>query len=547
MKIKVSNKKYSILFVASIVIVIIIFAIIRCASGNKQKSAHDLIASNISNKTFVLHVGNNKIFPYQGGKSKINIVSYSIDKNNNKVPVPWSISFSLDNGKTWGGYLPEWLDIDNFTGKGGIIPQTNNVAARRNSSAKDSIIVFDYNLATKGGTAAMTTANCYIVNVPGTYKFPLVYGNAIKNGNDNKIAYQPEGKNSGMFLTPFKNHLGEGIKKPWLKDNGVKVNKAKLLWQDSPNMITNISVKDEYVYFTVPDNAMTGNAVIAALDNKTVCWSWHIWITQETLNEPMIIGSTEQTFSIAPVNLGWTVDNKKLVKIEKKRSVIMRIKQDNLNGKYKDIVIQQLGFKNDNDYGKYSFCPYYQWGRKDPEIPSAINGINPRKAYDHKNDTVSNYYAVAKNIEQSIQFPMIHLSAKNEVSGERQNNLWNAAAENLRDRKTVKTVYDPCPPGYCVPSEAFYVFISENGEHEWHSKPNGQLWFMGSTKIFFPAIGIREASIGKISNFKEGSKYWSSNSKYQKEYSCLSITSGSFVMESGFKQEACPIRPMKEN
>lgn len=39
------------------------------------------------------------------------------------------------------------------------------------------------NLAGESGSE--TTANCYIVSVPGTYKLPLIYGNALKNGLDN--------------------------------------------------------------------------------------------------------------------------------------------------------------------------------------------------------------------------------------------------------------------------------------------------------------------------------------------------------------------------
>ena len=30
-----------------------------------------------------------------------------------------------------------------------------------------------------GGTTVMRTANCYVINAPGTYSLPLVYGNAI--------------------------------------------------------------------------------------------------------------------------------------------------------------------------------------------------------------------------------------------------------------------------------------------------------------------------------------------------------------------------------
>ena len=57
---------------------------------------------------------------------------------------------------------------------------------------------YDYN-------GLMNTANCYVVTHPGYYKFPLVYGNAIKNGATNAIAYGS---------STFVNHLGNQISDP---------------------------------------------------------------------------------------------------------------------------------------------------------------------------------------------------------------------------------------------------------------------------------------------------------------------------------------------
>ena len=48
-----------------------------------------------------------------------------------------------------------------------------------------------------------TTANCYLVHAPGTYKIPLVYGNAIKNGAVNTEAFNPTGTSGTYFLKPF--------------------------------------------------------------------------------------------------------------------------------------------------------------------------------------------------------------------------------------------------------------------------------------------------------------------------------------------------------
>lgn len=39
--------------------------------------------------------------------------------------------------------------------------------------------------------ASMMTANCYLVHAAGDYKLPLIYGNAIKNGAVNTVAFNP--------------------------------------------------------------------------------------------------------------------------------------------------------------------------------------------------------------------------------------------------------------------------------------------------------------------------------------------------------------------
>lgn len=45
-----------------------------------------------------------------------------------------------------------------------------------------------YNLSNSSGEETVeNTANCYLVNAPGIYSLPLVYGNGIKNGNFNTL------------------------------------------------------------------------------------------------------------------------------------------------------------------------------------------------------------------------------------------------------------------------------------------------------------------------------------------------------------------------
>lgn len=537
------------LLLAVITIVTIVF---RCTGNNGPASAHDLLLADNSaaSQTYVLKVSQIHEFPVQGGSSHINIASYRIGKDSVLTPVPWTMTFSVDGGRTWQLNVPLWATVETYSGQGSTKAKAIDIFLREQPIKGDS--VFDYDLSTKGGTTPMSTANCYLVNTPGSYKIPLVYGNAIKNGADNKMAYHPKGANSAIFLTPFHNHLDEPIKKPWLRENGIHPNKAEVLWQDSPGMITQATIKDDYLTFTVPDSAQTGNAVIAAQINDTICWSWHLWLTHETLEEPITVGTIEETFSISPVNLGYCTDGQKLSQGGNSRQLAIRIKQDEGAGKEQVITVSQKGRDTGTSNG-YAFCTYYQWGRKDPEIPSAADGKKPRMAYDIHNDTVSNYYAQTKGINAAILYPTVHFAdTEDGFPGPYRTghyNLWNAtltATGEQRGVKTVKTVYDPCPPGYCVPTEAFFKFISENGEHEWKKNLKGQLWKMGKTEIFFPAAGLRENVVGSVWYFGTKGDYWCSNYTNQRQCPFITVSDGAFVMGVSPKASAYTIRPMME-
>ncbi len=97
-----------------------------------------------------------------------------------------------------------------------------------------------------------SSANCYIVSAPGTYKFRTAKGNS--------------------------------------KDPVGFVASAEVLWEsfgteETPSvgdLISKVSYYENYIYFSTPDPFKEGNAVIAAKDqDDNVLWSWHIWLTDK--------------------------------------------------------------------------------------------------------------------------------------------------------------------------------------------------------------------------------------------------------------------------
>ena len=104
--------------------------------------------------------------------------------------------------------------------------------------------------------SAAGTANCYLVQGAGNYKFRTVLGNTDATvGNVKSVEVLWE-----SFGTDEMPNVGD--------------------------LVTNASYKNGYIRFTAPENFREGNAVIAAKNSKgTILWSWHIWCCEEGWTE----------------------------------------------------------------------------------------------------------------------------------------------------------------------------------------------------------------------------------------------------------------------
>ncbi len=296
----------------------------------------------------------------------------------------------------------------------------------------------------------MWTANCYMVHTAGRHKLPLVYGNAIKNGTANAsaytgIAYKYEEVNEYgghviVTATPtFPNHEGNAITGPWIKDHDITVTSAQLLWQDAKGLIQEVGISGDYLTMSVGKDAteQEGNALVAAkTSDGTIVWSWHIWVTKQTFVEEDLnsVTTTDDTsvgtkgvdwqiYKVAPVNLGWVGE-----------------------------PVSQ------------GYCTFYQWGRKDPLIPD-------HTVYNISNEEVAGFTYRKSNtatIADNVKNPATgYLNDDNDGPCNTSfYNMWDAQqtgyGETNRDIKTatVKTVYDPCPAGFCVPSYNLFYYMA---------------------------------------------------------------------------------------
>ena len=232
----------------------------------------------------------------------------------------------------------------------------------------------DPGLATSVDSEA--SANCYIVNEAGLYKFKAYMGNSSEMiaGGDH----------------------------------------AEILWETACNtepiatrsIIKGVSYDDEskYVCFQTPNPIKPGNALIAVVDaDNVVLWSWHIWIpaTPVTAVEE---GNFAAAGKVMSRNLGALVD----------ATIATPTPAE-------------------------SFGLLYQWGRKDPfpglcgDGPMVVAGT----AVTAKEGPVT--------VAESIQNPTVisFKESKDWQNDSDPSSLWLEAS---------KTVYDPCPPGYMLPT-----------------------------------------------------------------------------------------------
>ena len=209
------------------------------------------------------------------------------------------------------------------------------------------------------------TANCYIVYpVQGSYTFDLVKGNSS----------EPVGEVSSVEVL-------------WETYNNASVVKAG-------SVISSVILKGDQVQFEIPEDAVSGNALIAAKDaNGTILWSWHIWVVDY---DPV---QTQQTYISGAV-----------------------------------MMDRNLGALRSTPYDSTVNGMFYQWGRKDPLL-GTYNATTFITTYPANVKQYTNSEA-AKSVDYTIKNPTTVVAYLKNPDGS-----W----------ATTKTIYDPCPAGWRVP------------------------------------------------------------------------------------------------
>lgn len=245
------------------------------------------------------------------------------------------------------------------------------------------------------------TANCYMTDAPGYYSFPVVYGNALKNGAANASAYNVQTVSTGAVqgMDYYVDHKNQQIGGAYIPN----ADHAILVWQDSPDLVRDVrltgkdkSDSEKRVEFHINKRTIAqGNAMIAVRDkDSTILWSWHIWVTTTSnlngwktghrLTSKVKDGDKEKTFSyyLTPSNLGYC-DSRQ----EKPEQTMMLKIGGTVSYKSQGhadikVVCPEQTFTFAQEGVARSMAgdnPYYQWGRKDPMPPGVYNETQKKK------------------------------------------------------------------------------------------------------------------------------------------------------------------------
>lgn len=339
------------------------------------------------------------------------------------------------------------------------------------------------------------TANCYIANTPrGLYAF-----DAKVRGNGS--------------ITPALSLVGQSA--PIISAVALNPVKVCVVWEtgEQGEVIKSLFLaSDGRVVFQLADNTKPGNALIAVRDDRgQILWSWHIWKVNYNPDVDYHIyekRGRKGTFKMMKYNLGTT----------------------------------DLSHWNDStakvpgDLGLL-----YQWGRKDPfvggmswdytasriETTSANgyewkDGSNGSSSISVTNTGSSAEASVGYAIQHPTHFILPLKSYKTfdwlhaECYADQRDNLWgnpNRSDEYINPEVGAKSIYDPCPPGWRVPSADSFRFFTQSGgidelKNSVYGFKRGYLFYTTAYKrgsyAYWPALGCRNAISGGVLNYIGG-------------------------------------------
>lgn len=288
----------------------------------------------------------------------------------------------------------------------------NNYNLVRNTKYEATVNITDCSLSDRRISVA-ERANCYMMRPGTTIEVPIM------RANETDLGLQIADVSAAGAWT------------------------AALLWQTTIGMITVDNSTTTKGYFKVTAAAgKMGNAVVTAKNaSGDVVWSWHIWVDDEDMN----LVSNQQTLE------SFTMMNRNLGALT----------------------------NNTGDTFASSTPLMYQWGRKDPSLGTTATAA-PFNVYNAYNAAGTAFvpptytgittvaatgdpYFLYANINQpsigynkalltSVRYPALYLMSWRGSTFTTLGNVMSGSDSWGGEYNQPKSLYDPCPAGWRVPS-----------------------------------------------------------------------------------------------
>lgn len=342
------------------------------------------------------------------------------------------------------------------------------------------------------------TANCYIVNRTGrAYKFDC----KVKGNGVDPVTTDTEDAAISNY---------ESVQVTW-----ETVNTSTALSVGTVILDATLDKENGFISFKTPTTFAEGNALISVKDaNEKILWSWHIWATKADLEA-----------------LAQTYPNEAGIVMDRNLGALACSQTDG----------RSPGF-------------LYQWGRPFPFVGLNLIGGQVGTSVVTTNNTswdsvttCESYGSLVYSAEHPTTF-ICGIEGGNflENSSTASNNwLWTEhLAANPELWGATKTMYDPCPVGWKVPSIKVWTLGGFNTD-TFQLVENGYGRVFDSPAAFYPRTGRREWLSGNHSDFRR-ILYWSNSLSGANKASCLYSTLDD-VASGGARQPAdgYAIRPCK--
>lgn len=517
---------------------------------------------------------------YTGGESDFKVRSFYDDGSGSgaTTPIEWTATLLDSNGNPLSA-KPDWIKSYTLSGNGEteaafvadikeplFLAMSDNTRTLRNTADINTTSGYTtYNLSNSTGALPIeNTANSYVINAPGHYSIPLVYGNAIKGGATNTAAYVStlSSSRSRTALLHFINHLGNPVTDPYIYNNAsCTPHDAQLKWEDRLNLVRNIALSPDghSIVFDIPAASICqGNAMIAVTDaSGTVMWSWHIWVTDYKMDQgylpvPLDDGRTSY---IAQRNIGAIAGGDR-TKYES-ASAILRITQTNVPDGLQPLTID-IPVNYEEKIIETGDCyAFYQFGRKDPiatGLDQYYDGNHTELSGNNiPKESVTNHESHTTIITKSIREPEIFFvgSESNIRSiSPYYVNLWDidqihTSATGLKDENE-KTIYDPSPVGAKVPVGNVFITLCESTtQTSYNDTRKVKTFNVGGNVIEIPALGYRSANGGETGTPGSG-ECWTSVTRNAALAQYLSVSSDASNVRTNLTLYGFAVRPVKE-